>query len=144
MIEIETEIRMAELSDYPLILNSWVSQLRNIFPNNHALDYRSKQSDKIKSILSKSITLIANVEGIPDQICSFLTYSSFMHKNLVIHYAYTKYDGRQQGHVSKLIHFACPERLPIIFTHPASNANTMKYLCSKYIFDPSILEIINA
>lgn len=91
--------------------------------------------------MNTSLTLIAHLQDEPDEIISYLVYSSFR-GNQVIHFAYTKVDARNQGILKQLLIFSNPEHMPVILTSPTKNENIMAALTKHYIFDPTVLQLM--
>ena len=135
------QIRLGTKDDLPFILDSWIKMTKHTYPNQYALDFHQHFQERLQPLVQSSLTLVAHLEGEPNEVVSYLVYGSFR-KRLVIHYAYTKLDARNQGIVRQLIQFANPENMPIVFTHAAKNENMMNALAKKHIFDPSVLQLM--
>lgn len=138
---LDTTIRIGTTDDIPFVLDAWVKSLRHIYPNQYALDFYPKAIDKCRILLDKSVSLVSHLSDDPNELISFIVYSSFRGSE-VVHFAYTKLDARRQGKVKELLQFSNPQFTTTIFTHPAKNESVMKHFSSKYIYDPSILEIL--
>lgn len=134
-------VRMGEVSDLPFIYDSWMQSLKFIYPHKYDKCFSKNYAKIINILLDKSCSLVAHLEGERDEILSYLIYTSF-EENMVIHFGYTKADCRREGKLRELLHFANPLLLPVVFTHPAKNENVMEYLCRKFIYDPSIIGLL--
>jgi hypothetical protein len=135
------EIRLATTDDIHFITNSWLLSTKHQYPNQYALDFAKHYTEYLSKLTSRSISLVAHLQEEPSEILSYLVYTSFR-KNMVVHFAYSKVDARNQGIVRNLLQFANPEKLPIVFTHPAKNENLMQHFARKWIFDPSVIQLL--
>ena len=135
---LETTIRLGMTDDLPFVLSSWTTCMRHIYPNQYVFHFQEDFHHHISNILSKSILLISCLSSDPNEIISYLIYSSFK-ENMVIHFGYTKLDARGAGILHSLIEYANPNHLPIIFTHPPKSEKLMIELCQKHIFHPGEL-----
>ena len=138
---ISFRVRMGEVSDLPFIYDSWMQSMKFIYPHKYDKNFSKNYAKVLSNLIDKSSSLVAHLEGDRDEILSYLIYTSF-EEHLVIHFAYTKADCRKEGKVRELITFANPLFAPIIFTHPCKNENVMEYLCRKFIYDPSIIGLL--
>ena len=139
MINDLTTIRIGTKDDLSFILDSWIKTAKYIYPNQYVLDFNKKYNEYLNVLIEKSTIIVSCIDNDPKDIVSYLVYSSFVGRFLVIHFAYTKVAARKEGIISSLINFANPNNDPVVFTHAAKNENIMKVLCLKYIFDPSVL-----
>lgn len=144
MIEIPPyEIRLGTIDDTHFIINSWILTMKHIYPHQYELDFTKRYTQYLNKLVSNSACLVANPIGDNNEILSYLVYSSFK-QNLVAHFAYTKVDARNQGLLRSLIRFATANtNFPIVFTHPTKNENMMIAFTKKWIFDPSILYLMD-
>lgn len=134
-------IRIATTDDLPFIYDSWLKTVCHTYPNQFALDFRKYEQNNIKDLLNKSMAIILHLPDEPNIILAYLVYSTFLHNQVVL-FAYTKSDIRRVGLLTRLLSFSNPDNLPIVFTVPTKNEKTMEILSKKYIFDPTILELI--
>lgn len=134
-------IRLGTVKDTPFIVDSWVKMVSNQYPNQYALDFRPRYQDHVTKILAKSVTLVAHLEGEPDEILSYLVYSSFR-KCQVIQFAYTKFDARKQGLLNALLAFSNESRLPVVFTVAAKNGDAMHHFAKRFVFDPTAVALV--
>ena len=141
MIKLDTIVRLATIDDDAFIISKWVKSIQNIYPNHYDKEFNTKYRKHVKQLFEKSLAVVSCLEDDHDCIISYMVFTSF-NKDLIIHFAYTKPDARRQGKVNDLISYSNPENKLTIFTHPAHNQNVMKYLMSKYVYDPSILKLI--
>lgn len=141
MPNLTVDIRLGTKQDIPFIADSWVKSIKHIYPNQYALDFTSHYHDHVAKLMNTSLTLIAHLQDEPDEIISYLVYSSFR-GNQVIHFAYTKVDARNQGILKQLLIFSNPEHMPVILTSPTKNENIMAALTKHYIFDPTVLQLM--
>ena len=134
------QIRLSTNDDNNFIIDSWTNTMKHMYPNQYALDFHTHYQNYVKSLIINSLSVVAHLENEPNEIISYLVYT-FFRSSQVVHFAYTKLDARNQKILNRLIDFSNPEKHPVVFTHPAKNENIMHYLCSKYIYDPSIMSI---
>lgn len=135
-------IRIGMISDNEFILDSWIKIARHTYPYKYEFDFSKTFVPHVWKILDNSSILVAHLESDSDEIISYLIYTRFKN-NLVVHFSYTKVDARNQNIMTRLIDFANLEHhSPVIFTHPPKNENIMIKLCKKYIYDPSIMEML--
>lgn len=135
------EIRLATVDDLPFIKDSWLLAIKYIYPNQYELDFADNFQPHMQKIIQGSVIVVAHLAEEPNEILSYLIYTSFRHQQ-IIHYGYTKVDARRQGLLNHLICFTNPHKLPIVFTHPAKNQNVMAVFCRKYIYSPSAQELL--
>lgn len=136
-MDVDTLIRLGTTDDLHFVISNMAATLSTTYPNQYALNYFTICQQHIRQLCQSSLVLIQHESSDPNDIVSYLIYTSF-HNQLVVHYAYTKWDARRQGKLKELIEFANPNGSNIIFTHPAKNENAMKYFASKHIFDPNL------
>jgi hypothetical protein len=138
---IDIDIRLGTLDDIQFITSSWLSSTRHIYPNQYNIDFELGFRQHISDLIANSVVLIANLKDEPDEIISYIIYTSFK-TNMIIHFAYTKLAARRCNIVSNLIAFANPAQYPIVFTHAPRNENLMIELCNKHIFNPNIMDLL--
>lgn len=143
MIEVPPyEIRLSTIDDIHFIINSWTLSMKHIYPHQYELDFNIHYNNYLTKLISNSACLIAHPIGDSNEILSYLVYSSFK-QNLVAHFAYTKVDARNQGLLRSLLRFANPYgTFATIFTHPTKNEHIMDHFSKKWIFDPSIINLM--
>jgi len=141
MIELSTTLRLSNEFDIPFIYDSWCRSQHEIYPNKYMDEYSAHYHEHIRRLLDDSIVAIACLDDDPDEIISYIAYTSFR-DNFILHYAYTKVDARRQGNINKLINYSNILHAPLIFTHPPKNEKIMERIIKRYIFDPSIMELI--
>lgn len=144
MVDLDIDIRIGTTDDMPFVADSWCKAMRHQYPNQYAFDFSSNYHDHIYQLLDRSILITAHLQGDTKEILGYLVYKAWgsPERKQIIHFAYTKADARQQGIMNKLIEWSNPEHYPIIFTHSAKNETIMRHLAKKYIYDPSILNIL--
>jgi hypothetical protein len=142
MIQLDTTLRLHKEEDLPFVFDSWYRSQREIYPNKYATDFKATYHKHIANILSNSIIAISCLDDCPDEIISYIVYQSFRN-NFILHYAYTKTDARRQHKVSNLIEWSNVMKAPLIFSHAAKSERIMAQLTRRYIFDPSILELLH-
>lgn len=138
--KLQTDIRLSNKDDLPFIISSWTICMKHVYPNQYALDFTQQYHEYLVGLIARSTIVVACLSDDASQIISYLVYSSFGH-NQVVHYAYTKLDARRQGYVKELMRFSNPLGFPVVFTHPAKNANIMDHLSKHYIFDPTMVNL---
>jgi hypothetical protein len=137
------KIRLATTDDLHFIQDSWLKAASHTYPNQHALDFATHQKQRMQTLIDASVIIVAHLPEDSNELLSYLVYSSFR-GNLVIHYSYTKTDARNKGILRSLIGFAAgPNTVPIVFTQAAKNENIMKHYANKFIFDPSVLNVMD-
>ena len=140
-MNLDTSIRIGTKQDLSFILDSWSKISKHIYPNQYISSFQEDYNVYLKHLISNSMIIISHLYNEPDVIVSYLVYFVSLDR-LFIHFAYTKLSARNEGQVSKLIQFANPSSLPIVFTHPPKNENLMKSLCKKYVFNPTVLQVL--
>lgn len=138
---LNTALRLSTPEDMNWIVDCFFKAQREIYPNKYIANFSEVYNGHIHTLVAKSITSILCLDDDPYWIISFATYQSF-ERELVIHFAYTRADQRRQGHLNKIIDNINFMKAPIVFTHPCKNENIMKYMCSKYTFDPYLLRLL--
>lgn len=141
MLEAKISIRVGVKQDLHFIYDSFAKSMAKTEYNKYIVDFLPKIIKKIPILCERSMILVSSLEKDRNEIISYIVYTSFDNK-LVIHYCYTKADARQQGICRELIDTANINNDFIIFTHPAVNPNAMKHFSKKYIYDPSLLELL--
>jgi hypothetical protein len=147
----DTTIRLGVKDDLPFVLSSWLHTVKSQYPNYYQLDFDTLFTQHMHSLLDKSILLVACLDSSPNDIISYLVYTSFprfrgsdaSHQQLVCHMAYTRHEERRMGQVNKLIAFALNgEQHPIVMTTACKNLNCMEALCKKYIYAPQTIGLL--
>jgi hypothetical protein len=139
--KLQVEIRMGGQRDLNFVLSSWTSAIKAVYPNQYALDFSHHYHQYLSHLLAKSTIVVMCLADDPNEIISYLVYTAFRH-NQIIHYAYTKLDARRQGYVKQLMEFSNPLNYPVVFTHPAKRPKTMEQLSKRYIYDPTVLQLL--
>lgn len=134
-------IRLGEVGDLAFIQDAWAKSLSKTYPNQYQFDFLSRCHQQIKYLIDKSVIVCQVLDDSPEDIVSFLVYTSFR-QQMVVLYAYTRQEERRQGFLNELLAFANPEQHPLIFISPCKNENVMRYFASKYVFDPTILRVM--
>jgi hypothetical protein len=137
----DLSIRLGEQTDLPFVVDSWAKSLKHTYPNSYILDAYPKFRAQAEALLPKAVLALQVLDDSPDDIVSWLAYTSFQ-QQLVVLYAYTRKDDRRQGFLNQLLAFANPEGHRVIFTFPCINENIMDHFGSKYIYDPYLLGLI--
>jgi hypothetical protein len=137
----EHAIRLGTINDLPFIKDSWRKAIKYIYPHQYELDFDKNYQLHMQKLIDNSIILVNHVKDDSNDILSYLIYTSFRGK-MVIHFAYSVVDARNNGLVKELMTFASPEKIPVIFTHPAKNEQIMHKLSQSYIYDPTIIECL--
>jgi hypothetical protein len=134
---VPVDVRVGLDSDARFVVSSWVASMRGIYPNRYAHDYWTRMTEDVRAHIERSNTLVAYLEMMPDEIVSYLV---FLRRGgiVIAHFAYTKDGARREGHVSRLLALANPDRLPLSFTWPAKNENAMEHFCKRAIFAPQL------
>lgn len=139
--KLDIQLRLGTKDDLPFIVSSWTQMTKHTYPNMFALDYNKHFGERIARLVNKSSVVVAHLDGEPNEIVGYIVYTTFI-KSCVVHYTYVKLDARGQGISNTLLAFANPIVLPVVFTHPPKNENLMNKLCTKYIYDPYVLELM--
>lgn len=138
------EIRLATNDDLGFVIASWLGMRHRTHPNMFALDFAEHEKPRIRARLDSSITIVAQLEGHYNELLGCLVYGSFI-GTLVMHFATVKDDAREQGIFTAMLMFAQGYKpSPVVFTTPARSEDAMKRLCKRFIYDPSILETMEA
>jgi hypothetical protein len=137
------DIRLGTTNDLSFILSSWTIATHHIYPNQYSFHFNENFNNYLRHLINQSVILIAHLPDQPQEILSYLVYTSFRN-NLVIHFAYTKLHARRQKIVSRLIQFSNPQDFPIVFTHAPKSESMMISLCEKHVFYPNILSSIQS
>lgn len=138
------EIRLATNDDLGFIIAAWLGLRHRTHPNGFALDFAEHEKPRIMARLGASIALVAHLEGHHNELLGCLVYGSFM-GTLVLHFASVKVDAREQGIFASMLRFAQGDKpSPVVLTTPARSDEAMTRLCKRFIFDPSILDVMGA
>ncbi len=136
-IDVPTEVRVGLIEDFRFVADSWAKSLRPIGYNYLAFDWFPRKLRDIQAHLERSTVLVAHLDGEPSEIVSYLVYTR-VRDIFVAHFAYTKDNARRQGIVRELLAVANAEQLPVAFTQPAKNEETMRHFAGKFVFDPDL------
>lgn len=141
-------VRKASPADVPFVTNSWLKSFRS---NPHVAGipnqvYYHQQHLILEKIVPQSMVLVACNELDPTQILGYLC-AQIIHKNLVLHYFYTKGPFRRYGIATKLFDTALDlySRMTDIneapFYYYTHRSTLPKELLAKHhlVFNPYIL-----
>lgn len=137
----DLSIRLASTNDLHFIKDSWTKTIKHIYPNQYVLDFSNKFNAKLDAAIPQSVILVAALDTDQNNIVSYLVYTIF-HEAIIILFAYTLLDERRQGFINHLLSVANPNNNRVVLTSPTKNENILKHLHEKYIFDPSILQLV--
>lgn len=133
-------IRLADISDYGYILETWTKNFHATHPWNFIPNsiYFPWQTARINSILSQVTPLVACLDDDPNQIVGYLCAAK--HKDsILLHYAVTKGIYRRLGVMKSLLEQLEYQDKTIVCTH---YFGLFKELKDRYhlIYDPTVLE----
>lgn len=138
---IDYSIRLGILKDTAFIKDAWQKSMHHIYPHQYETGFSQRYQAHMQTLIENSITLVAHLPDDEDEILSFLIYT-FFNERLVCHFAYTKVGARKEGLLTALIKMAAPNAQSLIFTHPPKNENIMEHFIIKFIYDPSVLQVL--
>lgn len=109
-------IRPATQNDMGYILASWSREIHKVIPYNFQPNEtffgpEGYQTKVIERAMAKSITLVAHIEGEPDEIAGFIVAQPHDDFNLIVHWCQVKAIFRRFGIAKELLaQFECEDK----------------------------------
>lgn len=136
-------IRLAEPRDEAFVYDSWLKTSARTYPNMHAADFATFERARVQRLLQSSISAVAQVEGLPDELLGHMVYAMWRGM-IVVHFAFTKPDARRNGVFASLLSFADFDgsKRRVVLTSPAQEEKTMAALARKWVFEPHVVALM--
>lgn len=133
-------IRPAVIEDYSYILSSWSREFHKVTPYNFRPNeiYFPYQKEIINKAIESSQTLVACLDGSPDDIVGYICAKSYGQDNIVLHWCQVKAIYRRLGVAKALLQCFEYQNKNIVCTHYFKSFKDLK---DKYnlVFDDTLL-----